>query len=194
LTAGRDDGIVVVMPGPPLTTDEYFRTPETMLPQELVWGIVRDAPAPTPGHQSAVGGLFFALTDHVRKHGAGQVWASPIDVVLDRDRHLVVQPDLILVSPSRIGIVTDRVWGAPDLVIEVLSPRPRIGTLDERIAWFAQYGVRECWLVHQDRRTLEILEFSSGMVVDRRMCLRDERLRSNVLPGFSPTPAAIFGA
>ena len=194
MTAGRDDGIVVVMPGPPLTTDEYFRTPETMLPQELVWGIVRDAPAPTPGHQSAVGGLFFALTDHVRKHGAGQVWASPIDVVLDRDRHLVVQPDLILVSPSRIGIVTDRVWGAPDLVIEVLSPRPRIGTLDERIAWFAQYGVRECWLVHQDRRTLEILEFSSGMVVDRRMCQRDERLRSNVLPGFSPTPAAIFGA
>ena len=88
------------------------------------------------------------------------IWLSPIDVVLDRDSHLVVQPDLIVVAEARVGIVTDRVWGPPDLVIEVLSPAPRIGTLDERIAWFAQYGVRECWLVHQDARTVEVLEFS----------------------------------
>ena len=142
MTCHDDDGIVVVMPGPPMTTDEYFLTPETMLPQELVWGRVRDAAAPTPGHQWVVGGLYIALTDHVRQHGGGAIWLSPIDVVLDRDSHLVVQPDLILVSEPRIGIVTDRVWGAPDLVIEVLSPWPRIGTLDERIAWFAQYGVR----------------------------------------------------
>jgi Uma2 family endonuclease len=52
-----------------------------------------------------------------------------------------------------VGIVTDRVWGPPDLVLEVLSPRPRIGTLQERIDWFSRYGVRECWLVHQDART-----------------------------------------
>ena len=181
------------MPGPPMTTDEYFLTPETMLPQELVWGIVRDAAAPTPGHQWVVGGFFIALTDHVRQHGGGAIWLSPIDVVLDRDSHLVVQPDLILVSEPRIGIVTDRVWGAPDLVIEVLSPWPRIGTLDERIAWFAQYGVRECWLVHQDTRTVEVLEFSSGTITDRRECLPHERLRSSVLPAFSATPATIFG-
>jgi len=79
-------------------------------------------------------------------------------------------------------------------VIEVLSPRPRIGTLDERIAWFAQYGVRECWLVHQDARTVEVLEFSSGAVADRRVCQSQERLRSTVLPAFSATPATIFGA
>ena len=121
------------------------------------------------------------------------MWLSPIDVVLDRDRHLVVQPDLIFVSEPRIGIVTDRVWGAPDLVIEVLSPWPRIGTLDERIEWFAQYGVRECWLVHQDTRTVEVLQFSSGAVADRRMYRSHEQLRSSVLPAFSATPATIFG-
>ena len=160
-----------------MTTDEYLRTPETMLPQELVWGRVRDAAAPTPGHQWVVGGFFIALTKHVRQHGGGAIWLSPIDVVLDRDSHLVVQPDLVLVSESRIGIVTDRVWGAPDLVIEVLSPRPRIGTLDERISWFAQYGVRECWLVHQDARTVEVLEFSSGTVMDRRVVQAEEHIR-----------------
>ena len=181
------------MPGPPLTTDEYFLTPETMLPQELVWGIVRDAVAPTPGHQWVVGRFFIALTGHVERHRDARVWMSPIDVVLDRDRHLVVQPDVIVITEARVGIVTDRVWGPPDLVIEVLSPRPRIGTLQERIAWFAQYGVRECWLVHQDARTVEVLEFSSGTVADRRVFLSQEPLRSGVLPAFSTTPAAIFG-
>ena len=182
------------MPGPPLTTDEYFVTPETVLPQELVWGIVRDAPAPTPGHQWAVGRFFIALTDHVERHHSGRVWMSPIDVVLDRDRHLIVQPDVIFVAEPRAGIVTDRVWGPPDLVLEVLSPRPRIGTLNERIAWFAQYGVRECWLVHQDARTVEVLQLSSGMVADRRVFLTQEQIRSGVLPEFNAVPGAIFGS
>lgn len=118
---------------------------------------------------------------------------SPIDVVLDRESHLVVQPDVILVSEPRMGIVTDRVWGAPDLVIEVLSPRPRIGTLAERIGWFAQYGVRECWLVHQDAQEVEVLEFASASVVSRRVCLPQESIRSGVLSKFHASPATIFG-
>src|SRR5687768_16757839 len=93
--------------------------------------------------------MFLALSEHLRLHRARNVWLSPIDVVLDAERHLVVQPDLIVVCNDRLRMVSDRVRGAPDLVIEVMSPRPRIGTVDERLAWFAQYGVRECWLVHQ---------------------------------------------
>ena len=181
------------MPAPSLTLDEYLRTPETVLPQELVWGMVRDAPAPAPGHQWTVGRFFIALTHYVQRHRAGRVWVSPIDVVLDRDRRLVVQPDLIVVAEERLSMVTDRVWGPPDLVVEVLSPWPRIGTLDERVRWFAQYGVRECWLVHQGVRTVEILEFSSAAIADRRVCLSHEPLRSSVLPAFSATPATIFG-
>lgn len=176
-----------------MTTDEYLKTPETVLPQELVWGIVRGAPAPTPGHQWAVGRFFIALTDHVERHHAGRVWMSPIDVVLDRDRHLVVQPDVIVVAEARTGIVTDRVWGPPDLVLEVLSPRPRIGTLNERIAWFAQYGVRECWLVHQDAQTVDVLEFESATVARRQLFPPDESIRSAVLPEFHASPVAIFG-
>jgi Uma2 family endonuclease len=176
-----------------MTTDEYLRTPETMLPQELVWGVVRDAAAPTPGHQWVVGKFYVALLDHVEQQSCGRVWLSPIDVVLDRDQHLVVQPDLIVVTAARVGIVTDRVWGPPDLVLEVLSPRPRIGTLNERIDWFAQYGVRECWLVQQDARAVEVLEFSSATVASRRLFLTQEEIRSTLLPTFSATPGAIFG-
>ena len=176
-----------------MTTDEYFLMPETVLPQELVGGRVRDAPGPAPGHQWAAGRFFIELTKHVEEYHAGRVWMSPIDVVLDGDSGLVVQPDLILVSEARMGIVTDRVWGPPDLVIEVLSPRPRIGMLDERIGWFARYGVRECWLIHQDAREVEVLEFAAGSLARRRIFRSKERIRSVVLPEFDLSPATIFG-
>jgi len=104
------------MPAPRMTIEEYFRTAEIVLPQELVYGIVRDAPAPTPGHQRAVARFLIALTDHVDRHRLGQVWLSPIDVILDPERHLVVQPDLIVLSNERLHIVSDRIRGAPDLV------------------------------------------------------------------------------
>lgn len=180
------------MPAPRLTTDEYLRSSETLLPQELVYGMVRDAPAPTPGHQWVVGRFFIALTEHVQRHGLGRVWMAPIDVVLDPQSHLVVQPDVILVSEARMGIVTDRIWGAPDLVLEVLSPHPRIGRLDERLRWFGQYGVRECWLVHQAVREVEVVTFGSGCVADRRLVTPDEGIPSAVLPAFHASPAYIF--
>lgn len=180
------------MPAPSLTVDEYLRMPESVLPQELVWGVVRDAPAPAPGHQWAVGRLFIALTRHVEQSGIARVWMSPIDVVLDRVNHLVVQPDLVVICETRIGIVSDRVWGPPDIVVEVLSPRPRIETLHERLGWFAQYGVRECWLVDQDHRTVEVLEFSSGAVAARRIVLPEEPVRSGVLPAFAERPADLL--
>lgn len=180
------------MPAPRLTTDEYFRTPETMLPQELVHGAVRDAPAPTPGHQSAVGLFFIALIDYVRAHDAGAVWLSPIDVVLDREQALVVQPDIVFVAEDRRHIVTDRVWGAPEMVVEVLSPTPRIGALDERLNWFARYGVRECWLVRQAEREVEVLRFANGAVASRRTFRGDEPIRSTVLPRFERSVASIL--
>jgi Uma2 family endonuclease len=168
-----------------MTTDEYLKLPETMVPEELVYGVVRDAASPTPGHQWVLGELFAALRTHVDDHRLGRVWPAPLDVVLDRERHLVVQPDLVFVSMERLGIVTDRVWGAPDLVVEILSPRPRIGTLEERIGWFARYGVGECWLVHQFVREVEVLEFAGGAVATRNMFAADAPIRSKVLPQFT---------
>lgn len=70
--------------------------------------------------------------------------------------------------------MTDRVWGAPDLVVEVLSPQPRIGLLDERLEWFGRYGVRECWLVHQPEEEIEVLQFVIGEFESRRFYAKEE--------------------
>src|SRR5512141_2681908 len=100
-----------------MTTEEYLQTPETVLPRELALGTLRVADAPTISHQRVVGELFMGLSEHVRERRLGDVLIAPIDVVLDADADLVVQPDLLFVSNARRNVIGDRVLGAPDLVI-----------------------------------------------------------------------------
>ena len=90
-------------------------------------------------------------------HDLGKILIAPLDVVLsDED---VLQPDILFVSRGRLGIITDRnVQGAPDLVVEVLSP----GTADRdrtlKRARYLRFGVREYWIVDPQSRTIEVLQ------------------------------------
>ena len=167
-----------------MTLAEYFDTAETMLPQELIYGAIRVADAPFVGHQRVVLRLALALQDHVEQWGAGEVLVAPTDVILDADRNLVLQPDLLFVSRERSSIVRERVYGAPDLVIEVLSPRPRIGALDERVRWFAECGVGEIWLYDQDRRVMRVLQCADGGVQGSTVFEPGDIIQSDVLPEF----------
>ena len=180
------------MTDPRLTTDDYLRMAATLVPQELVFGYVRDAPAPSWWHQDVVGDLYVCLRRHLAQTGGGRVCMSPIDVVLDHPRGLVVQPDLVVISRAREHMIRDRVYGPPDLVVEVLSPNVRIGSLDERLSWFAQYGVRECWLVRRVSRTIEIVTFDDGAIESRRPIESGDVMTSRVLPEFRDTPGAII--
>ncbi len=126
-----------------------------------------------------------ALDAHVRERQLGQVCIAPLDVILDVQHRLVVQPDVLFVSNERAAIVQDRIRGAPDLVVEVLSPHPRIGDLNEHLTGFAEYGVRECWLYHQPTRTLDVLRFGDGLIRARETLGRGSSIRSAVLPGLT---------
>ena len=168
-----------------MTVQDYFtKTPETVKPMELIHGVLRVAESPAARHQSAVLTLLLNLHSHVDARQLGEMWVAPLDVVLSERDHLIVQPDLFFVSNERSGIVGERVWGAPDLVIEVLSPKPRIGKTAERVRWFGQYGVRECWLVHQDDRTITVVQFADGRIANRRVFAHDEPMASRVMPDF----------
>jgi Uma2 family endonuclease len=176
-------------PAPLLTTEDYFRTPESLLPTEVIYGALRVAESPQLRHQQAVGAFYFALETHVRRLRSGMVLVSPMDVVFDYARALILQPDLIFISPDRQPDVirNQKVIGAPDLVLEVLSPNPRIGKLQERLDWFAEHGVREIWLLHQDAGQFELLGAANGRVTSRERYSYDMAIRSQVLPSFSPT-------
>jgi len=174
-------------PAPTMTVDQYFRTPETLRPAELAYGALRVSEAPSVQHQQAVGAFHLALSRYVRQRGLGYVLLSPVDVVLDYDRNLVVQPDLLFVSQTRSHILKQRVMGSPDLVLEVLSPNPRVGVLDERLNWFAQYGVREIWLLHQVTKRFEVVRVEQDRPIRAVPVDFDQPIRSLVFPAFEST-------
>lgn len=116
-----------------------------------------------------------------------------MDVILDCERDLVVQPDLSFVSAERDEIVGDKILGPPDLVVEVLSPNPRIGTLDEPVGWFARYGVRECWLIDIVRREMVVLSFEGGRITTRALAAPDSPIPTKVLAGLPASPVGLFG-
>ena len=170
-----------------VNTLEYYRTPESVAPTELAFGTLQVRDAPSVQHQEAVGSFFVALRDHAREHRLGRVFVAPLDVVLDEARALIVQPDLLYVANRGGGIIGRRIYGAPDLVVEVLSPNPRVGDLNRRLGWFANYGVKECWAYHQTIQRLEVVSFVAA-TIDRRLWIDlSDPIQSSVLPAFSPT-------
>ncbi len=176
-----------------MTTAEYLKTPETVVPQELAYGEFRVAESPSVTHQRAVGSIFRLLASFVDAHKLGEVVLSPMDVILDFDAGVVVQPDILFLSAARSHIVADRIHGAPDLVVEVLSPSTRIGKLDEHLAWFARYGVRECWLANLPQRSVEVIGFEDRTMARRTAFFYDEAVLSEVLPGIGLKPVDVLG-
>ena len=135
-----------------VTVDEYFRYPESNRPMELVYGYVREPAMPSFRHETILLRIAGLLDAHVRERGLGKVGRA--DVVLDKDAGLVVQPDLFFISNERLRMVDDRVWGAPDLVIEIASPSTEYRDRTLKLEWFRRYGAKECWLVYPKDESL----------------------------------------
>lgn len=174
-----------------LTTAEYLSGAETNRRRELTWGIVREPAAPAWNHQVLVGRLFTKLDAHARRLGLGQVGVSPLDVVLDPDRHLVVQPDVVFISTGRCGIIKDQIWGAPDLVVEVLSPDTTQYDREQKREWYARYGARELWLVDLRERTVAVCDLIDAP--DDPVSYSSPRLlRSRVLPRLRLRLSSVF--
>ena len=175
-----------------LTFADYLNEPETMERFEIIDGEVVMASSPTRYHQIAVGNIYRPVYQFVSDRELGEVLLSPMDVVVQRDPLRVRQPDLLFVSHGRAEILGDRIYGGPDLVVEILSPSNRGRYLENKLADYARIDVRECWVVSLALRTVEVLRQEGG--VWRRVCVRGsgERLDSTVLPGLELAVDGIF--
>jgi Uma2 family endonuclease len=165
-----------------LTFEEYCQLPESNLPHELIDGELRMPAAPNVRHQRILGHIYIVLVPLVEGRGLGLVLLSPADVVLDRDRPLVLQPDLIVIFWERASIVRDKVYGAPDLVVEIFSGGGGLFDRTEKAAFYAQYGVREYWLVDPEAETVEVRRLEAGRSETIGLFRRGDMLRSHLLP------------
>jgi Uma2 family endonuclease len=176
-----------------MTTDEYlYDTEETNRVRELAWGVLREPPAPFFSHQSLVLKIARLLSDHVEPRELGRVAIAPVDVILDRERALIVQPDVLFVATERLSIIRNQVWGPPDLVVEVLSfSTENHDRGEKKLGWYRQYGVRECWLVDLNRRQVTIMDFNGVSPVER-IAKGAATTRSTVLPQLEVSSHGVF--
>lgn len=134
-----------------LTVEDYWSLPEDGRRYEILEGMLEVTPSPDFTHQNVSGNLFSALSRYLDAHPIGKLIAAPMDVILAPD--IVVQPDLLFILRDRIpDIVRDRIWGAPDLVIEILSPGTAMRDRVTKAQLYARYGVREYWIVDPVRQ------------------------------------------
>ncbi len=175
-----------------MTADEYlYETDETNRRRELLLSRVSEPPAPFFSHQSLVLQVAKIWSDHVGPRGLGRVAVAPVDVVLDHDRALIVQPDVLFVSTARLSIIRDQVWGAPDLVAEVLSHSTKHRDRGEKLGWYRQYGVRECWLVDLYGDSVTVVDFT-GASPETRVARGVDSIRSTVLPDLELSAFGVF--
>jgi Uma2 family endonuclease len=176
---------VALLKEPPLSpyTDlgPYRRKDYEALPDEprceLIFGRFYVSPSPLIPHQ-IVAALFWRVLDDIAMASGGLALPAPLDVHLAD--HSVVQPDVLYISAARLGIAQRWVEGAPDLLIEVLSPGTARRDRGEKLALYAEYGIHEYWIVDSAERSIEFLVNEDGRFI---VALPDgEEYRSRALP------------
>jgi Uma2 family endonuclease len=161
---------------------------------ELIEGELYLAPAPTTIHQSTVQNLVFLLLQHVRKHRCGRVLHAPVDVVLgEGNSRSVVQPDILFVTRERSSIVEEaEITGAPDLIVEVLSPSTADRDLNMKKTLYARNGVREYWIVDPEHEQIDVHALVEDGYGEPTRYRRGTSVPSVAVSGFVAPLAEIF--
>ncbi|MCX7793325.1 MAG: Uma2 family endonuclease [Thermodesulfovibrionales bacterium] len=135
-----------------LSVNYYKLLPEGA-PYQLIEGELVMTPAPNPRHQIVLGNIVERIRNSTQ--GKGIVISSPVDVYLDDEN--AFQPDIIFITREKKDIIKkDGIYGAPDLVIEILSPFTAFRDIREKFRVYERAGVKEYWIVDPEINSVEI--------------------------------------
>jgi len=177
---------------PRMTLEELDRLPEDGNRYELIDGELYVAPAPTTKHQRVSAALFEFVGPFARKQGLGSVFYAPMDVTLDPPRPTRVQPDLLFVAQARESIIQEKgIYGAPDLVVEIVSQTSHWADLYDKRDLYRRCGVSEYWIVDPDERYVLVYRFAES--AEARKLAASDTLNTPLLPGLEIPVASIFG-
>ena len=176
---------------PLLTIADLDSLPEDGNRYELIEGELFVSRAPSLTHQQIVFRFLLALGNHLEKNPIGKVWPGPGVIFSDFSG---VIPDIIYISNERLDKIAsgDRVAGAPDLVIEILSPGVENERRDRQAKrqLYGKYGVKEYWIVDSQKATIQI--YRSAKLRLAATLTRKDKLTSPLLPGFNCRVRDIF--
>ena len=176
---------------PTLTYPELRLMPDDGKRHELIDGEVIVSPSLSEKHQRASGRLYVSWAVHVEKNRLGRAYYAPFDVVFSEKTAL--QPDLLFVSKARLGIIgPEYIIGAPDLVVEILSPsRPAYDRVT-KLEQYALYGVAEYWIVDPIAESVEIYVLAGKKYELKGSFTGSQVLSTTLLPGWEFAISSLF--
>jgi len=140
------------------TIKDYLALPEGAR-VELIDGTFYDMAAPSPVHQIMISSISTVLGNHIDINGGKCLtFIAPTDVQLDSNDKTMVQPDIFVVC-DRKKVTKDRIKGAPDLIIEVLSPSNWYNDTTRKLIKYKNAGVHEYWIVMPENRKVLVYNF-----------------------------------
>jgi Uma2 family endonuclease len=171
---------------PPLTVEQFLHQ---RTGSELIFGRVRPSLPPPVGNDRMVTQLMAALLRYQRVDPDTHAWALPV-VVLDHAGGLVLNPALAVVTADRWERVRDRIWGAPNVIVEVIDKRRARRTRHVRVRWYRDFGVQECWLLDSRVQRVEVLDLQQRRLP--YIYSLEAEFSSRILRGFRMPVADIF--
>lgn len=173
-----------------LTYNDYL-TLQDEKRYELIEGELYMVPSPNFYHQIVSRNIEFQLWEFVKSRDLGVIVHIPIDVVLSPED--VLQPDILFISRDRKHIITEKnVSGAPDLVIEILSPSTLERDKLVKRGMYAKYGVKEYWIVDPVAKNIEVMSLGSEGYKLYGIFFIDDVLTSPLIEGFSLRLSEVF--
>ena len=149
------------------------------------------APSPSSFHQDIAVNILVLLANYVRKHRLGKVCSAPLDVYLSETN--VFQPDVFFLSNASLPLMqADGVHGAPDLVVEIVSPSNAALDKKRKRPIYARYGVKELWLVDPVLEQIHRYDFASDAAKPVRIVDSEESFETPLLPGLVVSAVEVF--
>ena len=163
------------------------------VPYPMIFGDAPGMAAPNERHQAILGELFAQLHNYLRGKPC-KVYPAPFDVRLfyeeDEDDDTVVQPDIVVIcDKEKRGEEGCR--GAPDLVVEILSPSNTAIEMERKRRLYMEAGVREYWVVDPVNKGLAVYLFSDGAITTNAYT-SSGAVSVNVLPGLEIALGQVF--
>lgn len=172
------------------THADLLAMPDDGKRREIIDGELYVTPSPVNFHQTILFNLAMAFGKFLEIHPLGKLRFAPLDVILSE--YDVLQPDLLYVSNEHKDYLQDWVRGAPDLVVEILSPATEARDRGIKSKAYARYGVREYWIVDPVVEVIEVYRLAAEGFQLAAKCAKGGSVETPLLPGFALPVGSVF--
>lgn len=175
----------------PLTRHDYAALPEGPPFAQILDGEYHMSPSPSRRHQEILRNLALPILSYLEKKPGGECFFAPLDVFLGEIN--VFQPDLFFFTEARRSLLHEHgAEGAPDLVVEILSPSNALIDRGVKKEVYARHGVEELWLIDPGVEEVQVFRLRDNADTPVAVLRAPARLTTPLLPGLDIPVARVF--